>query len=122
MSVLLMLPSLFVSELRTSFQACCAMRCAMRLPRRQCRTQSPLAVCPVVGRRERLWGTGILLPQSFCGKTMQAVTERPIKNFNSLFFNSPESLPAANHWPKNLRTLDTRLPQATNNIFGSCRN
>ena len=29
----------------------------------------------------RDWGTGILLPQDFCGKTMQVVTEQPIEQF-----------------------------------------
>ena len=33
-----------------------------------------------------LRGTGILLSQDFCGKTMQAVTEQPIKQFNFLEF------------------------------------
>ena len=27
----------------------------------------------------RLWGHRILLPQDFCGKTMETVTEQPIK-------------------------------------------
>ena len=44
--------------------------------------------------QERLWGTGILLPQDFWGKTMEAVTEliqsSQSKNLN--FSNSPESL------------------------------
>ena len=47
----------------------------------QSRTQSPLAFWSAGGRQERLWGSGILLPQEFCGKTMQAVTELPIKIF-----------------------------------------
>ena len=47
----------------------------------QSRTQSPQALLPVVGRQERLWGTGILVPQGFCGKTMQAVMGKPIKIF-----------------------------------------
>ena len=38
-------------------------------------TQSPQALWPAGGRQERLWGTGILLPQDFCGKTMEAVTD-----------------------------------------------
>ena len=38
-------------------------------------TQSPQALWPAVGRQERLWGTGILLPQNFCSKTMEAVME-----------------------------------------------
>ena len=37
------------------------------------------------------WGTGIQLPQDFCGKTMEAVAGQPIKKFN-FFQNSPESL------------------------------
>ena len=47
----------------------------------QSRTQSPQALWPEVGRQERLWGTGILLLQDFCSKTMEAVTEHPIKKF-----------------------------------------
>ena len=42
--------------------------------RPQSRTQSPQALWPVVGLQERLWGTGILLPQDFCGKTMEVIT------------------------------------------------
>ena len=38
-------------------------------------TQNPQALWPAVGCQERLWGTGILLPQDFCGKTMEAITE-----------------------------------------------
>ena len=41
----------------------------------QSRTQSPQALWPAVGRQEKFWGTGILLPQDFCGKTMETVTE-----------------------------------------------
>ena len=43
----------------------------------QCRTQSPQVLWSAVGLQERLWGTctGILLPQDFCGKTMEAVME-----------------------------------------------
>ena len=36
------------------------------------------------GRRESLWGTGILLPRDFSGKSTQAVTGQPIKK--CLFF------------------------------------
>ena len=47
------------------------------------RTQSPQAFWSAGGRQERLWGTGILFPQDFCGKTMQAVRQlfmgKPIK-------------------------------------------
>ena len=52
--------------------------------------QSPQALLPAVCRQERLWSTGILLPQDFCGKTMQAVAWQPIKNFN--FFRILQSL------------------------------
>ena len=49
-------------------------------------TQSPQAFWSADGRQERLWGTGILLPQDFFGKTMEAVTEliqsSQSKNFN----------------------------------------
>ena len=31
----------------------------------QSRNQGPQALYPAVGRQERLWGTGILLPQDF---------------------------------------------------------
>ena len=39
----------------------------------------------------RLWGHRILLPQDFCGKTMETVTEQPIKKIQ--FFRCPQSLP-----------------------------
>ena len=42
--------------------------------------QSNLALCLAVGRQGRLKGTGILLPQDFCGKTMQAVYEAADQN------------------------------------------
>ena len=38
----------------------------------------------------RLWGHRILLPQDFCGKTMETVTEEPIKKIE--FFRCPQSL------------------------------
>ena len=42
-------------------------------------TQSSLAFWSAGGCQERLWGTGILLLQDFCSKTMQAVVGQPIK-------------------------------------------
>ena len=48
---------------------------------RQSRTQSPQALWTVVSHQERLWSTGILLPQDFCGNKIQAVTEQSIKKF-----------------------------------------
>ena len=39
----------------------------------------------------RLWGHQILLPQDFCGKTMETVTEQPIKKIE--LFRCPQSLP-----------------------------
>ena len=36
----------------------------------QSRIQSPQALWPAVGHQENLWGTGILLPQDSCGKTL----------------------------------------------------
>ena len=39
----------------------------------------------------RLWGHRILLPQDFCGKTMETVTEQPIKKIE--FFRCPHGLP-----------------------------
>ena len=39
----------------------------------------------------RLWGHRILLPQDFCGKTIETVTEQPIKKIE--FFRCPQSLP-----------------------------
>ena len=39
----------------------------------------------------RLWGHRILLPQDFCGKTMETVTKQPIKKIK--FFRCPQSLP-----------------------------
>ena len=59
--------------------------------------QSNLALCLAVGRQERHRGTGILLPQDFCGKTMQAVYEAA--NQNIYFFEflrvSPGNQPLA---------------------------
>ena len=37
----------------------------------------------------RLWGHRILLPQDFCGKTMETVSEQPIKKIE--FFRCPQS-------------------------------
>ena len=59
-------------------------------PVRQSPTQSPRTLWPAVGRQESLWGHRILLPQDFCGKTIETVTEEPIKKFE--FSMSPESL------------------------------
>ena len=42
----------------------------------QSRTQSPQALWPAVGRQERLWGTGILLPQDFCARFLQSLSWR----------------------------------------------
>ena len=56
----------------------------------QSRTQSPLALWSAGGRQERLQGIGILLPQDFCGKTMQAVTGQPVQKFK--FFRILQSL------------------------------
>ena len=39
----------------------------------------------------RLWGHRILLPQDFCGKTMESVSEQPIKKIE--FFRCLQSLP-----------------------------
>ena len=58
------------------------------LQRNQSRTQSPLAFWSADGRQQRLWGTGILLPQDFCGKTMEVVAGQPIKKF-FFFFEFP---------------------------------
>ena len=52
----------------------------------QSRTKRRQAFWPAGGRQERLAGTGNLLPQDFCGKTMQAVTEQPIKKLNFFEF------------------------------------
>ena len=63
----------------------------------QSRTQSPQALWPAVGRQERLWGTGILLPQDFCSETMQTATRQPIKKFKFFEFSrvSPGDQPPA---------------------------
>ena len=45
----------------------------------QSRTQSPQAFWSAGGCLERLWGIGILFPQDFCSKTVNAVTGQPIK-------------------------------------------
>ena len=78
----------------------------------QSRTQSPQALWPAVSRQERNWGTeilpGVLLPQDFCGKRLQAVTRQASKK-KIFFSNSPESLLATNRRPKSLRPLGTKL-------------
>ena len=54
--------------------------------------------------QERLWGTGILLPQDFRGKTVEAVTLQPIKRFNvfrilhSLSWRPPADQKARGLW------------------------
>ena len=68
----------------------------------QSRTQSPLGFWSAGGRLERLWGTGILLPRDFCGKTMQAIMGQPIKKFKFFRILQPLSwLPPANQKPEN---------------------
>ena len=42
-------------------------------------------------RREDSGDRRILLPQDFCGKTMETVTEQPIKKIE--FYRCPQSLP-----------------------------
>ena len=64
--------------------------CKWPIGRSPSRTQSPQALWPAVSRQERLWGHRILLPQDFCGKTMETVTEQPIKTFE--FFRCPQGL------------------------------
>ena len=56
----------------------------------QSRTQSPQALWPAVGRQERLWGTGISLPQDFCGKNNASRNGADNQKF-SFFSNSPVS-------------------------------
>ena len=56
----------------------------------QSRTQTPQALWPVVSHLERLWEHQILLPQDFCSKTIETITEQPIKKFE--FFLCPQSL------------------------------
>ena len=81
-------------------------------PDKQSRTQSPQALWPAVSRQERLWGhrilSPLLLPQDFCGKTVETVTEQPIKKI--VFFRCPRCLPGVAPLPKTLKTLGTRLP------------
>ena len=60
---------------------------------RQSCIQSNQALWPVVHCQEGLWATGILLQWDFCGKTMQAVTGKPIKKL--LFSRIPRSLSAS---------------------------
>ena len=69
--------------------------------------QSPQVILQAVGQQGRDWRAGILLPQDFCGKTVQAVLCSQSKYL--IFSNSPESLLATNRWLKSLRTLGTRL-------------
>ena len=57
----------------------------------QSRTQSPQALWTAVSLQERLWEHRILLLQDFCGKTMETITEQPIKKMG-IFSMSPESL------------------------------
>ena len=45
--------------------------------------------------------------QDFCSKTSER--QSPHKTANQIFFDSPESLRATNHWPKRLWTLGTRV-------------
>ena len=52
-------------------------------------TQSPLVFWSAGGHQVE-WGTGILLPQDFCGKTIKAVTVQPIKKLK--FFRILQSL------------------------------
>ena len=42
---------------------------------------SHIVYTPAVCRQEMLWSTGILLPQDFCGKAMEAAAGQPIKKF-----------------------------------------
>ena len=79
---------------------------------KQSRTQIHQALGIAVGRLERLWVTGILLPQDFCSKTMQAVRrsyEAANQTISIKYSSSPESLLATNSWPKSLGTLGARL-------------
>ena len=79
----------------------------------QCRTQSPLAFWSAGGRQERLWGTGIQLPQDFCGKTMEAVAGQPIKKFNcfrilqSLYWCPPADQKARGLWVRDCNVCRT---------------
>ena len=98
--------------------------------RRQSRTQSPLAFWSADGRQQRLWGTGILLPQDFCGKTMEVVAGQPIKNF--FFFRIPQSLywrPSADQkarglwvrdWGAEGDTFSSLLPNPSSFAFLIC--
>ena len=60
---------------------------------RQSRTQSPQALWATVSRQERLWGTGILLPQDFCGKQCKPLWSSQSKNLN--YFEVPRVSPGA---------------------------
>ena len=62
----------------------------MFLPNQSSRTQSLQAFWSAGQRREDS-GHQILLPQDFCGKTIETVTEQPIKKIE--FFRCPQSLP-----------------------------
>ena len=53
-------------------------------------TQSPQALWSGVGRQERLWGTGILLPQDFCGKAMEVEFSR-VSPGDQLLAKEPEN-------------------------------
>ena len=53
------------------------------------RVSGPQAFRSTGGRQERLWGTGILLPQDFCSKTKPS-RDSQSKNFNKI--TVPQSL------------------------------
>ena len=56
----------------------------------QSHTQSPQPPWPAVGHQERLWGSGIVLPQDFCGKTITLSQGSQSKNLNKIAV--PQSL------------------------------
>ena len=63
-------------------------RVEVMLSRVQSHTQTPQALWSAGGRQERVRGTGVLLSQDFCAKTMLAVTQ-PLwdsqsKNFSKI--------------------------------------
>ena len=65
--------TVLLSMTTCSFQFTCFITCTSTDS--QSVTQNPHSLWLAVGRQERLWGTGILLPQDFCSKTTEVVKE-----------------------------------------------
>ena len=75
--------------------------CGCSLLHQSC-TQSPLTFWSADVHQERLWGTGILLPQDFCGKTNYAscyeAANQTFFEFSSLSWRPPAGQRARGLW------------------------